>query len=124
MRTLFITTLLLAGSLTVLAQGPRGGRLDPSKMLQMEKGAILNQVTDLSEAQKQELTALYDDLALEVDQKMVDARETRKEERDAFQAKKTEALTAIFSDEQLKQYQDMVAEFRKKRGMRPHKGRN
>jgi|GEM_PF-4593011 len=121
MRTLIITALLLGTTMSIMAQGPRAGRMDPSKMLQREKGAILEHMEDLTDKQKEELAKLYDELALEVDQKMLEAREDHRQQREAFKEKKSTALSSILSEDQFKKYQEMVEQRQKRRGHKNHK---
>lgn len=106
---------------TAWAQGPRQGRMDPSRLLQMEKSAIMGEIEDLTDQQKDQLTALYDKLSLEVDMKMASERQAKREEREEFKNQKNEALASIFTEEQLKKYNEMVSERQKRHGPRHHR---
>ncbi len=109
---------MLTTSAMAWAQGPRHGRMDPSRLLQMEKSVIMDKIEGLTDQQKEELTALYDKLSLEVDKKMASDREEKRAEREAFKDQKNESLAAIFTEEQLKKYNEMVSERQKRHGAR------
>ncbi|MEO9966133.1 MAG: hypothetical protein ABJF11_10115 [Reichenbachiella sp.] len=119
-KKLILTGWILFMTLGItLAQPPRGPRISPDEMAQREKQNLYKKVTDLSGDQKLLLDGIYQEFGETASEKFEEIRKTRDREKmrsemTKLQEEKYQLVSDVLNEEQMKIYDEIVQNQRKR----------
>ncbi|WKN42740.1 hypothetical protein [Tunicatimonas pelagia] len=116
LQNALLSILMLVASFTsVIAQRSGGGRPggDPQEMISREKQALYEQITDLSDAQKELLDGIYEEFGVTLQETFQEPRqsgdrEARREKMQALLEEKNELIADVLSEDQYAIYTELT----------------